>query len=142
MENSDQVLEAQVRQEFRAKFRARMLLLVHLLLYSPILLYNIGTILFAGIYSELAGWLFLLWLVWTSIILYHMSHYYFNHGKGKENREARIMAEVQRRKMLAADAAKFKNDDADYDTYALTDDGELIEYAESDLQVARAKLKR
>ncbi|MEQ8674618.1 MAG: hypothetical protein RLP44_32505 [Aggregatilineales bacterium] len=133
MENSDQILEAQVRREFRAKFRARMLLIVHLLLYSPIVL----TIILGFsvlINDEWFGWLFLLWLVWTPIILYHMSHYYFNHGKGKNNREARIMAEVKRRKMLATDEAKFKNDDADYDTYALTDDGELFEYAEDELK--------
>lgn len=67
-------------------------------------------------------------------MLYHMTYYYYKHGKGQENREARIMAEVQRRKMLAADAAKFKNNDADYDTYALTDDGELFEYAEDELK--------
>ncbi|MEQ8674619.1 MAG: hypothetical protein RLP44_32510 [Aggregatilineales bacterium] len=134
---SEQALEAQVRKEFWAQFRAKMLLRAHIVLYIAFI---VGFTL-SSIINQLDHWspgrpsgVLYMALVWTVLVGLHSAYFYFWHGRGKARREEKIYAEVQRRKLLATDEAKFKNDDADYDRYALSDDGELFEYAEDELK--------
>ena len=125
-------LELEVRQELNRKRRAETVYRIHTILYCLAVFVLGGAIIngfltdyFPGIAESISILGF-----WTLVYIPHRIHYYYKHGKGKENYEARIHAEIERRRDL--NIAQGEYNDYEKVKYGLSDDGEFIQYVDED----------